>query len=772
MSLPSSIKKTISSILVLSVLTVSISSLFPQKANAQFNGGGGGGGGVNLQGVGGVIASCSVIWISKRIAARKLQNAGQEAVQQVTATISRKVPVKDADVENEATMQSFKEECLDALARFAVLKVMNKVTMMTVEWINSGFEGNPFYPENRPNFFESIARDEVLSFTGWFSADAEAFPFGRLVSETILMSLQNTAQSNFRYSLQQVLAQNSQYATYENFQADFSVGGWAGYRAFSMPNNNPFGNYLMANSHLARQTAGTSLTVAANFQRELSEAGGILNQRECVAPTDYIPASDNMHLGGWPLVPPGGTLTPGMVQGLPQAVADYLDGLDGPGIIADGPNTVAEYNFIVQRSTCTEWKTLTPGRFIAEQTSQALGSPLRNMELADEFNENLGLIFDALILKLVDTGLRKFTNSNNSYSSNPSDTNFNPFWAGYQDLDNTGSSTGSSGNVNLNDAFSEGESEDGVSFNLITIQQQYVTLAEQVVTQLSNMIRDIRALDYCVPGPNPLWYQNGYQNLQDVLEAVPAYVFNPNITASEYYAERVSEITGVNLMPGPYIQNHDQFWNFVIHVFNKYAEKMLENYALMDPPPTMRTSAASLFNQVPTHQLSMEFLSQQIQSLIAVLPQLVYIQQQYLSLPPEVQQNPSHPDYQALSSMLVQIAGQTSLVGQSEYNYLANQSSGYIGQLNMINNLLAACMAETHVNPYGFPSERAPYPFQSIAENQIISPILPPNTNFFLNNFNFGSGSGSNIIDLSGFDSGVNVFTSNTQTFSTLLGIY
>ncbi len=816
MNLSIPVKKTISSILVLSTLTVSISPIIPQKAHAQvFNMGGGGSssGGINMQGIGGVIASCSVGWIAKRIAARKLQNAANAGINagtdaagdvlessiginpfQITSGggIGPTVPVSDSatrtsvqtgtsNIENEGVMQSFKEECLDALARFAMLKLIDKLTFSIVDWVNSGFKGDSFYPKDRPNFFEQIAKDEVLSFTSWFSMNPQDYPFGKIVAETILMSLQNTVQSNFRSSLQQVLAHSNQYANYENFQAKFSVGGWAGYTAFALPNNNVFGNYLMANSHLARQTAGTNITVAANFSKELSEAGGLINQRKCAATAhndssytsgdEYFDSTDPMHLGNWPVIPQGGSLTPGMVQALPSAVANYLDGLDGPGIIADGPNTIFEYNIIVKRSTCVRWMTLTPGRFIAEQTTQALGSPLRVLELGDELNENIGLIFDALLNQLVSRGLASFSNSTGSYSSNPNDPNYNALWAQMND-----SNHGSSSNQpNISDVITggTGTGSGGTSnLGLVALQQNYVVLADEVITKISDIIRDTRTLDYCVPGPNPKWYENGYENLIATIDSNVADFYGTEQEIQNYYADWVNQIAGVTVSTGPHVGSNSQFRSFMTHIFNKYSEEMFNRYALSNPPPAIRPTAANLFNQIPNHQSTITFLQGQVSGLAGVMSQLEYIQSELMAITPaSEQQNQNNPQVQMLTSLLNQIASQGVLVNQDEYAQLSSQNTAYAGQLSMINQHIQSCIAQTAPAVYPVNNERTLYPFPSIQNNPNFGNIQSPSGNTFMSDTNFGSGAGSiNISSYGGQN--ISVSSSGTATFANVLGIY
>jgi hypothetical protein len=733
-------------------------------------------------GIGAVVAGCGVSFFAARKASKaaasaqdRIQSAGGSAAQSITGinptsgtAPTPKVPVVDVDmalttkievgkVDTEATLQSFKEECLDLIARYAVLKIMDKITLMTVEWINSGFDGNPFYPENRENFFEQIAKDEVTSFTSWFSMNPEDYPFGRIISETILLTVQNRLQDNLRFSLNQVLQHNNQYASYENFQARFSVGGWAGYTAFAQPNNNVFGNYLMAQNHLSRQVAGTNVTVAANFQKELAEAGGLLNQRVCRLtetgdPDDeYIGQRDERYMGDYPLMSSNGTVSD-IIDLLPPAVQAELSGLDDFA-------QREMYNYFVKRSTCAKWETVTPGRFIAEQTSQAvINSPFRNLELADEFNENLGLILDALAAQLFEQGLRAFQRPDGQYSSNPNDPNYNAIWAQSNDSD-----FGSSTNQPTVGQFIQGGSGGGINSSLLEVQQNYLIRANLSLQNLTTLVRDIRALDYCVPGPNPRWYDDGIVNLQNNISAT----ISPGGDGA-YYAAAVQQITGI-IVPDSIVQDFGQFNSFINFVISKYRDEVFANYSPLLPPPTIRPVSTNYYSQIDGYQTQIQVLQSQINDLIPLIPQIQAIVSQYESLTPEQQQDSSSPEMQTITSLLTQITNQGGIVNQNQLDQLNQNISSQASQISAVNQYISQCISEVSSSGYLGLEERVNYPFQSVFENPLVSqPALAPNVNRYLSNINFGDS--NNEINLSGFNNlGLTIPTVSTETFSNYL---
>ncbi len=754
--------------------------LLPQTASAQVAGAGNASGGFNIQGVGAVAASCidlpglisdglNAIGNALGFGGDVTDPAGAAEAAAIAASDATAVPTKDrgtrantSATRDEVKDNNKKEQCLDAIARYAVLKVIDKITLMTVEWINSGFQGNPFYPEDRPNFFEQIAKDEVLSFTSWFSANPEDYPFGQIISETILLTVQNRLQDNLRFSLNQVLQHNNQYASYSNFQARFSVGGWAGYTAFAQPNNNVFGNYLMANSYLARQTAGTNITIAKNFQAELNEGAGFLNQRECARTAlsdsfytsgdDYIDPTNPLHLGNYPLIPAGQTMTQTVYEGLPQAVRDYLDAQNGTDAQA------LEYNNIVKRSTCVQWTTVTPGRLLAEQTTQVLGSPLRNLELGDELNENLGLIFDALaaqLFKSVAGGLRSLYQTGSQYSSNPNDPNYNPVWA---QNNNPGFGAGSQ-QTPVTTAVNGSPTDPG----LVMVQQNYLLEASEAITSITTLIRDIQTLDYCIPGPNPAWYEDGQVYLQNALSSVL-----PGQT-NAYYGDQVQSITGINIADAV-VPNYEQFMSFMNFTFGKYRDAMFAAYPLVGTPPTVRPIATNLYLQLDTLTNRITTLQGQITGLMSVMPQLQLIQSQLNALTPAQQANTSSPEMQTISSLLAQVANQGVLVNQSQLSQLAQDILNYESQIFAVNNYIGQCIQEVTASGYPGLNERTTYPFPSISQNPSFGqiPTPGPNPNYYLNNMSFGDDAGQ--IDLSDFNGqNITVPTTSTQTFADAL---
>ena len=57
--------------------------------------------------------------------------------------------------------------------------LLQKLTISTVNWINSGFDGKPSFVQDSGKFFKDIAKNEILQF-GMEINNPELFPFGKI----------------------------------------------------------------------------------------------------------------------------------------------------------------------------------------------------------------------------------------------------------------------------------------------------------------------------------------------------------------------------------------------------------------------------------------------------------------------------------------------------------------------------------------------------------------------------------------------------------------
>ena len=237
----------------------------------------------------------------------------------------------------------------DSIALVVAKHMIDKLVNSTVKWINSGFDGNPAYVNNPKQYFTDIA-------------DGMA---GEFIMSSDLNLLCSPFQANIRLSLMQEYYEPLPYQctlsevtdNIEGFFDDFSQGGWDAW--FSMtqnPTNNPYGAYLKARVDMDSRIA----SAIGLKNQELDWGKGILSWKTC----------DGVEMDG---IEPG--------TGKPTKVC-YNKNLTGPG----------------------EQKISTPGTLIESQMANVLGTGIRQLELADEFDEIVGALVTQLIQKVLSGG--------------------------------------------------------------------------------------------------------------------------------------------------------------------------------------------------------------------------------------------------------------------------------------------------------------------------------------------------------------------------------
>lgn len=279
----------------------------------------------------------------------------------------KEVPVISSTANRLKSVDNSKELCADGILNTAMKIVIKSLTSSIINWINSGFEGDPTFVGNPGAFFADIANETSGAFIRDLGLAGLCDPF----RPQILIALaQAREQPRFACTLLDVID------NFENFQNDFSQGGWPAWIQMTQyPQNNPYGLYA-----ITLDTQNRLINNALGLKKdEIGQGSGFLSLRKC----------DQFEEGHY-------------------ATYDENTGNDGGGYIA----TANEGGIV----GCEKASVTTPGNVIAEQLNQSLGSPLRQLELADEFNESVSAIFNALISKLISDGVRSLTDKSTGKS--------------------------------------------------------------------------------------------------------------------------------------------------------------------------------------------------------------------------------------------------------------------------------------------------------------------------------------------------------------------
>ncbi len=265
-----------------------------------------------------------------------------------------------------------KEYGLDTAAFLAINGIIKKITAQTVNWINSGFKGNPAYVQNPRQFFLGIADDQVSNFLSETNLSQLCTPFKANVRIALVKNyLSETNNKVYSCTLSRI-ANN-----YDGFMQDFSQGGWdSWYEVTQNDQNNPYGSYLDAQSKLNVEI-GSKQT---KYQKQLDWGKGVLSFERCKE--ENIITQEDVDAGY-------------AEEG--YAVGDCYD--DGTG---------------------DNMETVTPGGVIETQLNKVLGTGVSRIEVGDEINEIINALLSQLTNRIVGgigAGLRGTTEQTNGQSA-------------------------------------------------------------------------------------------------------------------------------------------------------------------------------------------------------------------------------------------------------------------------------------------------------------------------------------------------------------------
>jgi len=181
-----------------------------------------------------------------------------------------------ASVTNAAfsAVQYTKNFILDGLANAVAKQIIRGITAQTVNWINTGFKGNPAYITNPDQFFLNVGDNVAAQFLSQSSVLSQlCSPFSAKVRLALVTRYLTDTNKNYTCTIDKVV-QN-----YDNFTNDFSQGGWTGWLSMTQSSqNNPYGAYLTAQDSL-RIDIGNQKT---KFSEQIKTNQGFLSFQKCV----------------------------------------------------------------------------------------------------------------------------------------------------------------------------------------------------------------------------------------------------------------------------------------------------------------------------------------------------------------------------------------------------------------------------------------------------------------------------------------------------------
>ncbi len=485
--------------------------------------------GKTFSGLGGALISCLNIGGAISNLSSNLQNGDgfsfkDNSVQQIPVNASS-VEQGTTKTAKETAATTKREQCLNGAAYAAAKTSLQKLSDKTLNWVKTGYNGNPLYVRDIDSFMSSIAGEKLNTYLNQYIDASNSPVFGNALKSVIKKQVTGWDDGYLNKAMN-----TPEGKAYTAFQSDFTQGGWG---ALLNMKNNPIGAYFNATD----QVSGIIGTAQQNTQNELQQGNGFLSMRKCVEYEDKSTKVSGTNSSG----PDCGTL-----QDQAQEQYDTCMQLAGSGQTQQEQSaseqicqiTLTAAQSQITSSTCSpangttpvlagskakclKYETVTPGSLIANQVNGVSNSTSQILINADKINETIGVFFGQLMDRLFTDGL---SGTGNGSSGNKAD----PSWSlGNNVVTGTNGKTlasASSCQTPLGYDPSTGgfDQEFDISRpqqlnSVIVTQKNFLTRMQDAQFVMNKFIPRLGALDYCIPGPNPTYNNNLNENAQALI---------------------------------------------------------------------------------------------------------------------------------------------------------------------------------------------------------------------------------------------------------------
>ena len=342
--------------------------------------------------------------------------------------------------------QNLKEQCLDVAAQVNAQKTVASMSKSIFNWTQTGNGGNPLYVKDFGKYLSSIETQEVgilkNKFTTEILNNPEKLPFAK----DVVKKMQQIEKSK------DDIVGNLTYTgpDQKTFSNSFkNGGGWSAWlKATQNPANNPI---------------GFNIQVADELQKRQEEAKE--NVKEELKQTSFLP------------------------------VRECID----PNYKSDGTPLTDEDRKAGKTDICSKWTVKTPGNIVKDQASEATNSSLKLAQNVSQKGQQLNVMFASLLTQLFNVGFSTLGNRASQVMSNVQVTSIVPTYG-----DNSGSDSIDSGNDWFDTVWVGGITPKDIP-TIINNQRILIQKLPERADILRSIINNSRELDYCVPGPNPMW---------------------------------------------------------------------------------------------------------------------------------------------------------------------------------------------------------------------------------------------------------------------------
>ncbi len=440
--------------------------------------------GVQFSGVGGAIAGCLNIGGAITKGLNKLFSKAKTGTGQ-------SVPVTDADAIAEEKAANQRENCLNGVAYAVAKGLLQQVTNKALNWVNTGFNGNPLYVRDIDSYLKTVSDQQVNNFL-------QRIPDQNPIFGNAIRSIITEQVTGIRDGYVDKVMDTPQARAYQAFQEDFSNGGW---EAFLNPQNNALRAVLESSDKLANNIA----TQSNNIQQELQRNNGFLDMKKCVEyRTDAIQNSQTpaTALSGRDLSQPSVSTA----STLPRT-AGNINGTS-PATALQGRDLSKPSGLVGSDDTCLRYETVTPGSLIYSRIAEVTTSDVRQLEQADQINEVLGAFFDQLLNRLFSFGLNSLGSKKPAYTYNGLGSNVVIGSNGQPIASSASNGASALGYRSSDGGYAVSDFDISRPQHLRAVlqaQYDYLSHLQDARVALGKITPTLGALDYCIPGPNPTW---------------------------------------------------------------------------------------------------------------------------------------------------------------------------------------------------------------------------------------------------------------------------
>ncbi len=304
----------------------------------------------------------------------------------------------NADTAVNTTSLSLKELGFDGVAFMIINYIIERMAASTVNWINSGFKGQPAFVTNPEAFFTDIGDKVAGQYI--FSNPNLRFLCGPISAKIKLALTQSYIQEKqYQCTLTQV------GRNFDDFMGNFENGGWDNFFELTQKQqNNPIGAYLQAESELLEKIANKKDLK----EKDLLQGKGFLSYQKCKRYAGNVTPGT------------GSSATTGTKPMVCVKRAPLDSSPDSGKCLEEKEVTIDSYGNQINtddigpgaEGACLEHETETPGSVISEQLNKTLGIGGEKLAAADEINEIVSALLNQLVTRAIGTvagGLRSLS---------------------------------------------------------------------------------------------------------------------------------------------------------------------------------------------------------------------------------------------------------------------------------------------------------------------------------------------------------------------------